>query len=241
LATISAMLYPASRRCAAYDSLSGSTTGRPADPPALRGRDRPGVRGPLQGVGALHLAEQRQQHDRELRHRVRRVGRVDPDRVGEVAHPDAALGQLVNEVEGVPNGPAQPVQGVHHDHITVPGVRQCRFEPGPVGRCARLLVQVDPLRRDPGLVQRVDLPVQVLLRGRDPRIAKIHSPKIPKLVPVRLFRHALVGLTSGTAVQAQAKDGRIAARRRPTTKDVERWLAHPTETPTHSMREKRAV
>jgi len=153
------------------------------DPPAVRGRDRPGVRRPLKGVGALHLSKQRQQHDGEVGHRVAVVGGVDPDRVGEVAHPDAAPGQLMNEVEGVPDGPPQPVQGVHDDHVTVAGVRQRRVEPRPVSRRAGLLVQVDPLRGDPGLVQRIELPVQVLLRGRDPRVPKIHTRRLVELVP----------------------------------------------------------
>jgi len=40
------------------------------------------VGGSLEGVGALYLPEQGEQHDGELRHRVGRVARVDPDRVG---------------------------------------------------------------------------------------------------------------------------------------------------------------
>lgn len=47
-----------------------------------------------------------------------------------------------------------------------------------------LAVQVDPLRRDPGLVQRVDLPVQVLLRGRDPPRAKIYRRNVREVLLV---------------------------------------------------------
>src|SRR5450759_1478596 len=118
LATISAMVCPPARRCAAYASRSGSTvTGRPT--PAIGGGHGPGVRGPLEGVGAFHLAEQRQQHHRQLGHRVVRVRGVDPDRVGQVPHPDPALGEFVDEVEGVPHGAAEPVQGVHHDRVNL--------------------------------------------------------------------------------------------------------------------------
>jgi len=108
-----------------------------------------GVRGSFQGVGAFHLPEQRQQHDGELGHRVGRVRGVDLDRVGEVTNPDSPLGELVDEVEGVADGATEPVQGVHHDHVAVAGVRQCRPQPGPVRRGTGLLVQVDPLRRYP--------------------------------------------------------------------------------------------
>jgi len=63
----------------------------PADPPPFRGRDGAGVRGSFQGVGAFHLPEQCQQHDRELSHRIGGVRGVDLDRVGEVADPDSPL------------------------------------------------------------------------------------------------------------------------------------------------------
>jgi len=114
------------------------------------------------------------------------------------AHPDSSLGELVDEVEGVADGAAEPVQGVHDDHVAVAGVGQRRLEPGAVGGGTGLLIQVDPLRRDSGLVQRVDLPVQVLLRGRDPRIPKIHPRNVPEVLPVRALRHELVEPTSGT-------------------------------------------
>ncbi len=54
---------------------------QPADPAARGGGNRSGVRGPLEGVGALHLPEQRQQSHRQLRHRVGGVGQVDPNRI----------------------------------------------------------------------------------------------------------------------------------------------------------------
>jgi hypothetical protein len=98
-----------------------------------------------------------------LGHRVGGVARVDLDRIGEVADPDATFGELVDEVEGVSHGAAEAIEGVHDDHVAVAGVLQRRLEAGAVGGGSRLLVQVDPLRRDPGLVQGVDLPVQVLL------------------------------------------------------------------------------
>jgi len=134
----------------------------------------------------------------ELGHRIGGVRGVDLDRVGEVAHPDAALGELVDEVKGVADGAAEPVQGVHHDHVAVAGVLQRRLQPGPVGRGTGLLVQVDPLRRDPGLMQRVDLPVQVLLGGRDPRVSQLHPRTVPEVLLVRLLQESVVGLTCGT-------------------------------------------
>jgi len=188
----------------------------PADPPAFRGRDGAGVRGSFQAVGALHLPKQGQQHDRELGHRVRRVGRVDLDRVGQVTHPDAALGELVDRAKRVADGPAEPVQGVHHDHVTGAGEPQHRPQPRPVHRRTGLLVQVDPLRRDPGLLQRVDLPVQVLLRRRDPRVPQVHRQTVPEVLLV-LRRHAVVGLSCGMPITPGARSRQLLPRGRPTS------------------------
>jgi hypothetical protein len=48
------------------------------------------------------------------------------DRVGEFAHANAAFGQVVDEVDGVAHGAAEPVQSVHDDHVAVPGVVEQR-------------------------------------------------------------------------------------------------------------------
>jgi len=148
---------------------------RAAHLPAVRGRHRPGVRRPLAGVGAFHLGEQRQQHHRQLPHRIGRVGRVDLDRIGQVAHPDAALGQLMDQVQRVTHGAAQPVQGVDHDYIASLGEPQHRPQPRPVHRRPGLLIQVDTLPGDPDCGQRVDLPLQVLLGRRLPRVPQLHT------------------------------------------------------------------
>ena len=58
------------------------------------GPGRPRVRGPFQSVGALHLGEQRQQHHRQLRHRILGAGRVNADRIGSGT-------PLAGAVEGV--------------------------------------------------------------------------------------------------------------------------------------------
>ncbi len=119
------------------------TGGRPGRP--FGGSDGAGVGGPLEGVGAFHLPEQREQHDGELSQRIGWVARVDPDRAGQVADPDTALGELVDQVQGVTHRAAQPVQGVHHDHVPRPGVVEQDPQPGPVGGGAGLPVQIDPM------------------------------------------------------------------------------------------------
>ncbi len=63
---------------------------------------------------------------------------------------------------------------MHDDHVALARVRDDFPQPGPVGRRAGLLINVDPIARDPDLLERVDLPIEVLLHRRHPRIPKIH-------------------------------------------------------------------
>ncbi len=60
---------------------------RPPDPLALGRGHGSDVGGALEGVGAFHLPEQRQQHHRQLRHRIIRVGGVDFNRVPRLRTP----------------------------------------------------------------------------------------------------------------------------------------------------------
>jgi len=94
--------------------------GRSAGLPTMGSCYRPGVRGAFGGVGAFHLREQRQHDHGQLRHWSVRVGSVNAQGIGKRADSDAAFLQLVDQVQGVPNRPAQPVQSVHHDHISWP-------------------------------------------------------------------------------------------------------------------------
>ena len=148
---------------------------RPADTPSLGGGDRAGVRGALERVGALHLRKQRQQHHRKLRHRILRVGRVDPDWVGEVAHPDPPLRELVDQVQRVAHRPAEPIEGVHHDHVPLARVLEHGAQAGPVDGRPGLLIDVDPIAGNARLEQRLDLAVEVLLGGRHARVPELHD------------------------------------------------------------------
>jgi hypothetical protein len=112
------------------------------------------VRGALHRVGALHLAEQREEHDRKLRHRVVGVGGVDLDWVGEVANPDLAPGELVDEVQRVANGSPEAVEGVYDDDVAFPGVGDDVTQAGTVGGGAGLLVDANPVAGDPDLLER---------------------------------------------------------------------------------------
>jgi hypothetical protein len=89
----------------------------PADAPALRGGGSAGAAGTFEAVGALHLSEQREQDDDQLRHRVGGAEGVHLDGVGEVADPDAVGGEVMDQVQGVAHGPSEPVEGVNHDDI----------------------------------------------------------------------------------------------------------------------------
>jgi hypothetical protein len=142
------------------------TTERPADTAAFGGGYRAGVGGTLQGVGAFHLGEQRQQHHSELCHRIIRVGGIDADRIAKVTHADAAFAQVVNQVENLAHGPAELVKGVDDDHVAVASIAQQGFQPGPVNRRPGLLVGVDVNGLDADAGESIDLPVEVLLGGR---------------------------------------------------------------------------
>jgi hypothetical protein len=109
-----------------------------------------------------HLGEQRQQYHRQLGHRATGVGGVDPDRVGQVAHPDSALGQLVDQVQRVAHGATEPVQGVHHDHIPAAGIVEQCAQSEAVGGRPGVLVDVDPRGRDALLARRVQVTLKVL-------------------------------------------------------------------------------
>ena len=69
----------------------------PADRFTLAGSYGPRVGGAFDRVGAFHLAEEREHHHRQLRHRVLWIRRINPDRVSEIAHPHTAVGQIVDE------------------------------------------------------------------------------------------------------------------------------------------------
>ena len=56
------------------------------------------------------------------------------------------------------------------------------------------------------MLQRVDLPVQVLLRGRDARIPKIHTKNVPEVLHLRRLRHAVTAPTCGTPAERGAPD-----------------------------------
>jgi hypothetical protein len=65
----------------------------------------------------------------------------------------------VDQVQGVADGPAQPVECVHDNHVTLARISDDLREPRPVSRCAGLLIDVDPVSRDPGLLERIDLAI----------------------------------------------------------------------------------
>ena len=103
-------------------------------------------------------------------HRILRIGGVDLDRVSEVPDTNLALGQLVDQVQGVTDRPTEAVERVHDDHVALARERDDLSEPRPARCRAGLLVDLDPVARDPSLFERVDLPIEVLLDRRDARV-----------------------------------------------------------------------
>jgi hypothetical protein len=162
--------------------------------------DGAGMGGPFGGEGPFHLGEQRQQQESDPCHAF--VGGVDRQRVGKRADADAAFGKVVDEVEDFAEVAADPVKGVHHDHVAGPGVGQQAVEAVAVDGGAGLLVDVDLRVRDAGGGQRVKLPLQRLFCGGNARIAQFQ----PSLGVSAAVRHPV----SGTARWRQ--NGRFAGR-----------------------------
>ena len=147
----------------------GCARGRPTCRPAAAATAR--VSGPFGGVGPLHLREQGQQQERDAGHAL--AAGVDRQRVSQRPHPDAAPGEVVDEVEHLAQVAAEPVEGVHHDRVAGPGVAQQLVQAVPVDGGAGLLVGVDPLIGDPGSGEGVELAVQALPGGGDAGIAEV--------------------------------------------------------------------
>jgi len=115
------------------------------------------------------------------------------------AHPDALLGQVVDEVEDFPQVAAEPVEGVHGDHVAAPGVAEQGGQAGSVDGGAGLLVAVGPAVGDAGGGQRVQLALQGLPGCRHAGVPQglagggvgiLHARGIvPEVVFVPLFRN----------------------------------------------------
>ncbi len=158
------------QRPGVFDLVGGVGDG-PADVPAARFGDGAGVGGALSGEGPFHLGEQREQQGGDAAHAL--VGAVDGERVGQRADTDAALGQLVHEVQHLAEVTADPVQRVHDDRV--PGTRAGQ-EPVKTltsGGGSGPVVGVDPPSGDAGGGQRVELPLPGPLGGGHASVAEV--------------------------------------------------------------------
>ena len=91
------------------------------------------------------------------------------DRVGEADETYTAVVQTAGEVQEVFHAPAQAVQLPHHQGVALAQVIQRLVESGALGRGAADCVFVDFVAS--GLLQGVQLQVQVLVPGGDPGVA----------------------------------------------------------------------
>jgi hypothetical protein len=107
-----------------------------------------------------------------LRHGIIRIGGINADRVGQIPDSDAAACQVVDEVQGVPEGAAQPVQGVHHNHVPLAGLVEGFTKSGTVCGGPGFFVQIDVPGGDAFAAQCIDLSVEVLFRGRDAGVTR---------------------------------------------------------------------
>jgi hypothetical protein len=86
------------------------------------------------------------------------VAGVHGELVAQGAQEDAALGEVMDQVEGLANVAAQPVQGEQADPVAGPGEAEQGGQAVAVHVRAGSLVDVDVLLGDAGGAHRVDLP-----------------------------------------------------------------------------------
>jgi hypothetical protein len=86
----------------------------------------------------------------------------------------------VNVIEDVADGSAKPVQGVEDQRAAFSQAIQDVDEAGSVCGGTGLLVAIDPPAVDAGLGQGIELAVEVLLGGRDPRVSVVHGCQLPR-------------------------------------------------------------
>jgi hypothetical protein len=188
--------------------LVGGVGDRPANVSAARFGDGAGVSGALGGKGPFHLGEQREQQESDAAHAL--VGGVDGERIGQRANTDAALGQLVHEVQNLTEVTADPVQSMYNDRVAGTRVGQEPIEAVSVDGGSGSPVDEDPLVRDAGGGQGVELPIERLFGGGDAGVAEFKSPLwviitsfhseiVPKVDSVQTFWNSCCGTNSGTS------------------------------------------
>ena len=130
-------------------------------------RGEPGL-GPLADQRALELGQRRKQVEGELA-----VDRRGVDPLGQGAEFDTAILQRTDQHDQVGHRPAEPVEPP--DHQMIPGAPHFEREPQAGPRClgAAHAILVDARAARPG--QGVALQVEVLVLGRDARIADHNS------------------------------------------------------------------
>src|SRR5436305_9553119 len=103
----------------------------------------------------------------------RRARGVDPLR--QAAKTEPALPELANQLDQMPQAPAQAIQPPHHQHVlAVTQLLQRPLELRPFAQRPRRGVAEPPLT--PGRFERVELQRDVLIASRDTGIANQHTP-----------------------------------------------------------------
>lgn len=98
---------------------------------------------------------------------------IDLDGISQGAHPYPTLLKVMDQVESVADGAAQPVEGVDDNDISRAGL----LESGPIRGGSGFLVGVDVFIRNIFFTERVDLTVEVLFCGGNPGVTNIHDPQ----------------------------------------------------------------
>jgi hypothetical protein len=159
LVTISAMVCPVA--VGGVGELVRVDDAGPAEGLALRSGGSAGAGGTLEAVGALHLGEQRDQDDDQLRDRVE--GLEESALMGSarwrIPAPRAARSWIRFRVSRTVRPSRSRVWTTMTSPSRAYSITAC---PGAVGGGAGLLVDVVPLGRDPCRLERDDMPIEVV-------------------------------------------------------------------------------
>ncbi|SJM57948.1 hypothetical protein FM101_05140 [Arthrobacter rhombi] len=67
-----------------------------------------------------------------MRHGIFWIGGIYPNWISQIPEPDATFGEIMDEVQSVPNGSTQAIQRMHDNHVAFASLVKCRLKARPI-------------------------------------------------------------------------------------------------------------